>query len=116
MSPAAPKFDRNNTYLYYYEYIEEVRYYAEQTLNVPSGTKIYAHFKVDNQAETGKIGVQLWDFKNNEGLLWKTYTLGTLSSIEDDLGSFTADKDRDLAFIVYSWDGSNWIQADTLGC
>lgn len=116
MSPAAPKFDKDKTYLYYYPYAEPVAYYAGQTMEVESGTKIYAHFKVDNQAETGKIGVQLWDFKNNKGLLWKEYTLGTLSSLEDDLGSFTADSDMDLAFIVYSWDGSNWVQADSLGC
>jgi len=113
--PPNPKFDRNGTYIEYYPYLEPVRYYAGQTISVDAGTTLYAHVRIVNNGDAGKIGVQLWDWKSNKGLLWKEYNVSAGQTLDTDLGSFKASSDMDLVFYVYYWDGSRWVQTDSLG-
>lgn len=107
-----PKFEADGCYLEY----NTTKKYANETLDVPKGVLVNVHVGIYNSGDAGKVAVQVWDWKANQGVLWKELTMGFGEHLGQYVGTITVNADMDLGFVLYYWDGSNWVQNDTIGC
>ena len=101
----------------YYCYLEyqNVRWYRGQTLTAEKDSTITAHFGVRNTESGGvTIALQIWDYKNNREITWRTRDLPGYQSWFDEI-EFTADKDMELAYILRKQEGGQWKQVASYG-
>jgi len=97
----------------YYCYLEYkgTRYYAEEyspIIEVAKGDSVTAAFNVSG---SGRVAVQIWDWKNWEEIKWIEFDAPASKT-----HTFTVDKDREIGFVLYEKqpDGT-WKQVDTYG-
>jgi len=87
-----------------------------QTIKVPGGARLGCNFGMHSDL-TMTYGVQLWDWTNRRGLLWKQRTVAVGDNWIESLGNFTVDRDMDVEIVLYRyWEGTRrWEQIDSSG-
>ena len=107
-----PKFIANQNWIAW----DSNKCYPGHTCNIESGKTVYGRTGVAVTGGSGKIKIEIYNDTDNKTLDSKEYTV-TPPVDKYWTGNFTMpNKDIDVKFNTYYWDGSRWVLNDWVGC